>query len=190
MKTLLRYVVMTLLALVISLPGLSSAEAGNILLMPVVNKAENTNPEIISQIYYQTAMDCIRDLPDYEMVNSDDMEAPKTLPTKEEMIALAKARRADIVVCFELDNLDYTTERHNGDSYVKLNLQGFCATYEAQTGKYKKNRILEEQVTEEDVTFRWDWTGEEWSKSVKREMNRIMKNKRVKIYAPKIGSLK
>ena len=190
MKTILRYVMLTLTALMLTIPGLSSAEAKGILLLPVVNNAENTNPQVISQIYYQVAMDAIHDLPDYDTMDSDDIEELKALPTQEELVSLAKARRADIIVCFQLDVLDYTTETRRGDDYVKLDLEGWCVTYDAESGKYARHRILEDKVTEADVTNRWDWTGEEWGKSVRREMNRVMKNKRVQVYAPRMSSLK
>lgn len=190
MKKIMRYLLLTMLALFMSVPGLASAEAAGILLLPVINKAENTNPEVISQIYYQEAMEAIRNLPDYEMVNSDDLDNIKEMPTKEEMIALAKSRRAEMVICFQLDNLDYTSETHNGDRYAKLDLQGYCVSYEASNGKYIRHRIMDDKMTEEEATNRWDWTGEEWSKAVRSEMNRIMKNKKIKIAAPRMGSLK
>lgn len=190
MKKLIRYVVMTFMALMMTVPCWSSAEAGNILLLPVINKAENTNPEVISQIYYREAMDAMRDLPEYQMINSDELDDLKKVPTKEEMISLAKAKRADMVVCMQLDTLDYTIEKRDGDRFAKLDLQGFCISYDAATGKYVKHRIMEDTITEEEVTNRWDWTGEEWGKSVRREMDRLMKNKKIKLYAPRIGSLR
>ena len=70
MKKVLRYLLMTVLALCFAIPCLS-AEAATIALLPLVNNVEGD--ELASQVYYKQAINAIKGQPGFVLVESDKL---------------------------------------------------------------------------------------------------------------------
>ena len=75
------------------------------------------------------------------------------------------------------------------DDRLKLDLQGYAVSYNKLTGEFNKHRIFDDKEIPAALASRWDWTHEEWGRNVKREVNRILKVKKVTVEAPRMSKL-
>ena len=192
MKKIYRYLLMTVLALCLSIPAIA-AEAASVAVLPLINNVEGRTD--VSQVYYSGAINAIKAQQGFMMVDNDDLTAvvekhttKGVLPDKEALQAIAKEAKVDIVIAMQLDTLDYDVQRGKEDM-IKLDLQGYCVSYNALDGKFIKHRIFDETITEETSMARWDWPLEQWGRNVKREVNRCLKIKKISIEAPRMSKL-
>ena len=72
MKKLYRYLLMTVLALCLSIPALA-AEAATIALVPLINNVQGD--EIANQLFYKSAIGAINAQQDYTIVDNDQITA-------------------------------------------------------------------------------------------------------------------
>ena len=193
MKKIYRYLLMTVLALCLSIPAIA-AEAASVAVLPLLNKVEGRTD--VEQVYYSGAINAIKAQAGYMLVDNDALTAvvekyvtKGVLPDEKALKAIAAEAKIDIVIAMELDELDYSVDRNFEESRVTLDLQGYCVSYNAIDGKFVKHRIYDDSHTEETSMARWDWPLEQWGRNVKREVNRCLKIKKISIEAPRMSKL-
>ena len=193
MKKIYRYLLMTVLALCLSIPAIA-AEAASVAVLPLLNKVEGRTD--VEQVYYSGAINAINAQAGYMLVDNDALTAvvekyvtKGVLPDEKALKAIAAEAKIDIVIAMELDELDYSVDRNFEESRVTLDLQGYCVSYNAIDGKFVKHRIYDDSHTEETSMARWDWPLEQWGRNVKREVNRCLKVKKISIEAPRMSKL-
>ena len=193
MKKLYRYLLMTVLALCLSLPSLA-AEAASIALLPLINNVQGD--EIANQIFYKSAIGTINAQKGYTIVDNDNVtaviEANKNgnkVPNEAQLKKIAKDAKVDIVIAVQLDELHDDPVFPSAERYVKLTMRGKAVSYNALADKYYKHQIYSDKEIDETLTSRWDWVHEEWGYAVRREMNRILQVKKVMLDAPRMSKL-
>lgn len=193
MKKLYRYLLMTVLALCLSIPAIA-AEAATVAVLPLLNKVEGRTD--VSQIYYSGAINAIKAQQGFMLVDNDDLTAvvekhttKGVLPDKATLKAIAKDAKVDIVIAMELDKLEYEVFRTHEEDTVILDLQGNCVSYNAIDNEFVKHRIYDDSRTEEVSMARWDWPLEQWGRNVRKEVNRALKIKKISFDAPRMSKL-
>lgn len=193
MKKIYRYLLMTLLALCLSVPAIA-AEAASVALVPLINNVQGD--EIANQIFYKNAIGAINAQQSYTIVDNDHVtaviEANKNgnnVPTDAALKKIAKDAKVDIVIAVQLDKLYDEPVVPPSERMLKLTMDGKAVAYNALTGKFYKHRIYSDKQIDETLTSRWDWVHEEWGYAVRHEMNRILQVKKVMVDAPRMSKL-
>ena len=193
MKRIYRYLLMTVLALCLSIPAFA-AEAASIALLPLINNVQGD--EVASQVYYKSAINAINTQNGFMLVENDKLTAAieaaniaGKMPTKATFEKIAKEGNVDIVVTMELDKLESITIYSSEENKLQLVLDGKAAAYNRITGEFYQHRIYDDKTVPEALTTRWDWTHEEWGRAVRAEINRILKVKKVMVDAPRMSKL-
>lgn len=193
MKKIYRYLLMTVLALCLSIPALA-AEAASIALVPLINNVQGD--EIANQVFYKNAIGAINAQQGYTLVDNDHVtaviEANKNgnnVPTEAALKKIAKDAKVDIVIAVQLDKLYDEPVVPPSERMLKLTMDGKAVAYNALTGEFYKHRIYSDKQIDETLTSRWDWVHEEWGYTVRHEMNRILKVKKVMVDAPRMSKL-
>ena len=193
MKKMYRLLLMTVLALCLSIPVLG-AEAASIALLPLINNVQGD--EIANQVYFKSAIGSINAQKGFMLVENDELtvaiEVAKIagkVPSKATLEKIAKDSNVDIVIAMELDKLEDTTIYASEENKLQLALDGKAVAFNKVTGEFYQHRIYDDKTVPEALTTRWDWTHEEWGRNVKREINRILKVKKVTLEAPRMSKL-
>ena len=193
MKKMYRLLLMTVLALCLSIPALG-AEAASIALLPLINNVQGN--EIANQVYFKSAIGAINAQKGFMLVENDELtvaiEVAKIagkVPSKATLEKIAKDSNVDIVIAMELDKLEDTTIYASEENKLQLALDGKAVAFNKVTGEFYQHRIYDDKTVPEALTTRWDWTHEEWGRNVKREINRILKVKKVTLEAPRMSKL-
>lgn len=193
MKKMYRLLLMTVLALCLSIPALG-AEAASIALLPLINNVQGD--EIANQVYFKSAIGAINAQKGFMLVENDELtvaiEVAKIagkVPSKATLEKIAKDSNVDIVIAMELDKLEDTTIYASEENKLQLALDGKAVAFNKVTGEFYQHRIYDDKTVPEALTTRWDWTHEEWGRNVKREINRILKVKKVTVEAPRMSKL-
>ena len=193
MKKMYRLLLMTVLALCLSIPVLG-AEAASIALLPLINNVQGE--ELANQVYFKSAIGAINAQKGFMLVENDELtvaiEVAKIagkVPSKATLEKLAKDSNVDIVIAMELDKLEDTTIYASEENKLQLALDGKAVAFNKVTGEFYQHRIYDDKTVPEALTTRWDWTHEEWGRNVKREINRILKVKKVTVEAPRMSKL-
>ena len=193
MRKIYRYLLMTVLALCLSIPAFS-AEAATIALLPLINNVKGD--EVAGQFYYNSAIGAINAQSGFMIVENDKLNAAidaaqvgNKVPTQATLAKIAKDGDVDIVIAMSLDELSDTTVYSSEENKLQLNLKGYAVAYNKLTGEFYKHQIYDDMKVPEAVTTRWDWTHEEFGRNVKREINRILKVKKVMVEAPRMSKL-
>lgn len=188
-----RYLLMLVLAVILSIPTIA-AEAASVALLPLINNVQGD--ELANQVYYKSAINAINAQKGFLLVENDKLteaiekaQVGNKVPDKATLEKIAKNGDVDIVVAMELDvltdNIVYDT---NQDTLV-LDLQGYAVAYNRITKKFYEHRIKDDKEIPAALASRWDWTHDEWGRNVKREMNRILDVKKVQFDAPRMSKL-
>ena len=193
MKKMYRLLLMTVLALCLSIPALG-AEAASIALLPLINNVQGD--EIANQVYFKSAIGAINAQKGFMLVENDELtvaiEVAKIagkVPSKATLEKIAKDSNVDIVIAMELDKLEDTTIYASEENKLQLALDGKAVAFNKVTGEFYQHRIYDDKTVPEALTTRWDWTHEEWGRNVKREVNRILKVKKFTVEAPRMSKL-
>ena len=193
MRRIYRYLLMTVLAICLSIP-VFTAEAASIALLPLVNNV--TGDEVANQVYFKSAINAINSQKGFMLVENDKVtaavEAAKIagkVPTKDTLEKIAKDGNVDIVIAMELDKLDDITLYSSEGNMMQLVLDGKAVAYYKITGEFYQHRIYDDKQVPEALTTRWDWTHEEWGRNVRAEINRILKVKKIMVDAPRMSKL-
>lgn len=193
MKKIYRYLLMTVLALCLSIPALA-AEAASIALLPLINNVQGD--EIANQIFYKSAIGTINAQQGYTIVENDNLtaviEANKNgnqVPSEAALKKIAKDGKVDIVIAVQLDVLEDKPVFPSNERMLELSMEGKAVAYNALTREYYQHKIYSDKQIDETLTSRWDWVHEEWSYAVRREMNRILQVKKIVVDAPRMSKL-
>ena len=193
MKKIYRYLLLTVLALCLSIPALG-AEAASVALLPLINNVAGDT--IASQVYFKNALNSINAQKGFVLVDNDQLTAAieaaqlgREVPDQATLAKIAKAGNVDLVIAMQLDVLKDEAIYDTNDDRLKLDLQGYAVSYNKQTGEFDKHRIFDDKEIPAALASRWDWTHDEWGRNVKREVNRILKVKKVTVEAPRMSKL-
>lgn len=193
MKKIYRYLLLTVLALCLSIPALG-AEAASVALLPLICNVEGDT--IASQVYFKNALNSINAQKGFVLVDNDQLTAAieaaqlgRGVPDQATLAKIAKDGKVDLVIAMQLDVLKDESIYSGYDDRLKLDLQGYAVSYNKLTGEYDKHRIFDDKEIPAALASRWDWTHEEWGRNVKREVNRILKVKKVTVEAPRMSKL-
>ena len=193
MKKIYRYLLLTVLALCLSIPALG-AEAASVALLPLINNVAGDT--IASQVYFKSALSSINAQQGFVLVDNDQLTAAvvsaqlgREVPDQATLAKIAKDGKVDLVIAMQLDVLKDEAIYSGYDDRLKLDLQGYAVSYNKQTGEFDKHRIFDDKEIPVALASRWDWTHDEWGRNVKREVNRILKVKKVTVEAPRMSKL-
>lgn len=193
MQKVYRYFLMTVLAIILSIPSFG-AEAASIALLPLINNIQGD--EIANQIFYKSAINAINAQKGFMLIENDKLTAAievanisKVVPTEGTLKKIAKDGNADIVIAMQLDVLKDDFVYDTNQDMLKLDLRGTAVAYNKITGKYYKHEIRDDKEIPAAMASRWDWTHDEWGRNVSREINRILDVKKVQLNAPRMSKL-
>ena len=193
MTKIYRYLLLTVLALFLSIPALG-AEAASVALLPLICNVEGDT--VASQVYFKNALNSINAQKGFVLVDNDQLTAAieaaklgREVPNQATLAQIAKDVKVDLVIAMQLDVLDDKAIYDGYDDRLKLDLQGYAVSYNKLTGEFNKHRIFDDKEIPAALASRWDWTHEEWGRNVKREINRILKVKKVTVEAPRMSKL-
>ena len=193
MQKIYRYLLMTVLALLLSIPAFG-AEAASIALVPLINNIQGD--ELSNQIFYKSAIGAINAQKGFMLVENDKVTAAidaakisKDVPSEATLKKIAKDGNVDIIIAMELDVLKDDFVYDTNQDMLKLDLRGIAVAYNKITGKYYKHEIRDDKEIPAALASRWDWTHEEWGRNVSREINRILDVKKVQVDAPRMSKL-
>ena len=193
MKKIYHYLLLTVLALCLSITALG-AEAASVALLPLINNVAGDT--IASQVYFKSALSSINAQQGFVLVDNDQLTAAiesaqlgREVPDQATLAQIAKAGKVDLVIAMQLDVLKDEAIYDTNDDRLKLDLQGYAVSYNKQTGEFDKHRIFDDKEIPAALASRWDWTHDEWGRNVKREVNRILKVKKVTVEAPRMSKL-
>lgn len=189
-------------AALFSLSMIGSAEAAKVLVLPAiinVNEAEcNATLEDINQTYYNQVVDSLKNAPDMEMIDGDEIEKKvnqytnaKVLPNEKQLAELANEVDADIILQMELNKLEENRIVFVGNEYISMNMQGFAVSYDRNNKKaYQKHRIYDDSRVDSSLMARSNFSLEQWRNAVTQEANRIIGVKKIIIQKPRLSKLK
>lgn len=193
MQKVYRYLLMTVLAIILSVPAFG-AEAASIALIPLINNIQGD--EIANQIFYKSAINAINAQKGFMLIENDKLTAAidaanisKVVPSEETLKKISKDGNADIVIAMQLDVLKDDYVYDTNQDMLKLDLHGTVVAYNKITGKYYKHEIRDDKEIPAALASRWDWTHEEWGRNVRAEINRILQVKKVIVDAPRMSKL-
>lgn len=182
MKKVLRYLLMTVMALCFSLPCLS-AEAASVALLPLINNVQGN--EGINQIYYKEAINTLKFQKGFVMVENDKLAAAieaanvgNEVPGEAAMLKIAKDGDVDIVFAIQLDKIEEETIYSSEENKIKINLLGKAVSYNSLTGETLNRKINHEVLVPEVFSSRWNVSHEEWGKVVRQEIKKALKAKK------------
>ena len=181
MKKVLRYLLMTVMALCISLPCLS-AEAASVALLPLINNVQGD--EIANQVFYKNAIATMNKTKGFVMVENDKLTAAieaanvgNEVPGEAAMAKIAKDGNVDMVIALQVDVINDIPMPSSEENRLKMDIKGYVASYNAFTGVYKKNRIHNDSVVPEVFSSRWDLAHEEFGREVRKAITKALKAK-------------
>lgn len=193
MKKVYRYLLITVLALCLSILAIG-AEAASVALVPLINNVQGD--EIANQIFYKNAIGTINAQQGYTIVDNDHVTAiieanknGQNVPTEAALKTIAKDAKVDVVIAVQLDKLYDEPVVPPSERMLKLTMDGKAVAYNALTGKFYKHRIYSDKQIDETLASRWDWVHEEWGYAVRHEMNRILQVKKIVVDAPRMSKL-
>lgn len=182
MKKVLRYLLMTVLAICFTIPCLNAAEAATVALLPLVNNVEGD--EIANQIYYKQAINAIKAQPGFVLVENDQLtqafENAKINTAgidQKSLEKIAKEGNVDVVFAMQLDKLGRKPLNRTGERVLKLELEGKAFAYNRLNGVYYVHNLKGGKEIDEALTSRWDWAHEEFGRAVRQEISRALRAK-------------
>lgn len=192
MNKILRYLLMTVMALCLSVPCFgTAAEAAGVALLPLINNVEveavdgEEDPaRLTNQVFFKNALAAINSKKGFYMVENKKLDAAveaanlgNKLPSADVLAEIGKAGDADIVIAFQLDALDDEVIDSSEERKLKLNLKGYVVAYNRLTGTAYEHRIYNDKMIPEALASRWDWVHEEWGRAVRVEIDRALRAK-------------
>jgi len=183
MKKILRYLLMTVMAICFSVPCFGAAEAASVALLPLINNVQGGD-ELANQVFYKNAMAVLNSKKGFVMVENDKLTAAidaakvgTKVPSEAAMAKIAKDGDVDIVIAIQLDKLDDKVIDSSEERKLQLDLQGYAVAYNRLTGKAYQHRIYSDKTIPEALSSRWDWTHEEFGRTVRVEIDRALRAK-------------
>ena len=182
MKKVLRYLLMTVLAICFTIPCLNAAEAATVALLPLVNNV--AGDELANQVYYKQAINAIKAQPGFVLVENDQLtqafENAKINTAgidQKSLEKIAKDGDVDVVFAMQLDKLARKPLNRTGERVLKLELEGKAFAYNRLNGVYYVHNLKGGKEIDEALTSRWDWAHEEFGRTVRQEISRALRAK-------------
>ena len=182
MKKVLRYLLMTVLAICFTIPCLNAAEAATVALLPLVNNV--AGDELANQVYYKQAINAIKAQPGFVLVENDQLtqafENAKINTAgidQKSLEKIAKEGDVDVVFAMQLDKLARKPLNRTGERVLKLELEGKAFAYNRLNGIYYVHNLKGGKEIDEALTSRWDWAHEEFGRAVRQEISRALRAK-------------
>ena len=182
MKKVLRYLLMTVLAICFTIPCLNAAEAATVALLPLVNNV--AGDELANQVYYKQAINAIKAQPGFVLVENDQLtqafENAKINTAgidQKSLEKIAKEGDVDVVFAMQLDKLARKPLNRTGERVLKLELEGKAFAYNRLNGVYYVHNLKGGKEIDEALTARWDWAHEEFGRAVRQEISRALRAK-------------
>ena len=182
MKIVLRYLVMTVLAICFAIPGLNAAEAATVALLPLVNNV--AGDELANQVYYKQAINAIKAQSGFVLVENDQLtqafENAKINTAgidQKSLEKIAKEGDVDVVFAMQLDKLARKPLNRTGERVLKLEMEGKAFAYNRLNGIYYVHNLKGGKEIDEALTSRWDWAHEEFGRAVRQEISRALRAK-------------
>ena len=182
MKKVLRYLLMTVLAICFTIPCLNAAEAATVALLPLVNNV--AGDELANQVYYKQAINAIKAQPGFVLVENDQLtqafENAKINTAgidQKSLEKIAKEGDVDVVFAMQLDKLARKPLNRTGERVLKLELEGKAFVYNRLNGVYYVHNLKGGKEIDEALTSRWDWAHEEFGRAVRQEISRALRAK-------------
>ena len=182
MKKVLRYLVMTVLAICFTIPCLNAAEAATVALLPLVNNV--AGDELANQVYYKQAINAIKAQPGFVLVENDQLtqafENAKINTAgidQKSLEKIAKEGDVDVVFAMQLDKLARKPLNRTGERVLKLELEGKAFAYNRLNCVYYVHNLKGGKEIDEALTSRWDWAHEEFGRAVRQEISRALRAK-------------
>lgn len=182
MKIVLRYLVMTVLAICFAIPGLNAAEAATVALLPLVNNV--AGDELANQVYYKQAINAIKAQSGFVLVENDQLtqafENAKINTAgidQKSLEKIAKEGNVDVVFAMQLDKLGRKPLNRTGERVLKLELEGKAFAYNRLNGVYYVHNLKGGKEIDEALTSRWDWAHKEFGRAVRQEISRALRAK-------------
>ena len=182
MKKVLRYLVMTVLAICLTIPCLNAAEAATVALLPLVNNV--AGDELANQVYYNNAIKALKSMPGFVIVENNQLNAAidnAKLDTaglnKNTLEKIAKEGNVDVVFAMQLDKLGRKPVNRTGERVLKLEMEGKAFAYNRLNGIYYVHNLKGGKEIDEALTSRWDWAHEEFGRAVRQEISRALRAK-------------
>lgn len=195
MNKVLRYFMMAVLACFFMVPGLK-ADAATITILPLVNKAPETDASMVRQIYYDKCINILKGQTEYTLVDNDRVDKivlkhvkEGVLPTEQQLRAISQEADIDFVLSMELDEMYTKVLPSNKERTIQLNIRGNTVYYDRIKNKFTNHKIWTDTEMDEVFTSRWDPMMEEWQRTVAREINKAIKTKKLNLEAPRISKL-
>ena len=139
MRKIYRYLLITILALCLSIPALA-AEAASIALLPLINNVQGD--QVANQVFYKSAISAINAQQGFMIVENDKLTAAiegakvgNRVPDKATLAKIAKEGKVDIVIAMQLDKLFDTTIYSSEENKLQLTLDGKAVAYNNVTGE-------------------------------------------------------
>ena len=192
MSKVLRYLLMTVMALCLSVPCFgTAAEAAGVALLPLINNVEEKAVEgeedasrLTNQVFFKKALAAINSKKGFYMVENKKLDAAveaanigNKLPSADVLAEIGKAGDAHIDIAFQLDALDDEVIDSSEERKLKLDLKGYVVAYNRLTGTAYEHRIYNDKMIPEALASRWDWVHEEWGRAVRVEIDRALRAK-------------
>ena len=181
MKKVLRYLLMTVMALCISIPCLS-AEAASVALLPLINNVQGD--EVANQVFYKDAIATLNKTKGFVMVENAKLTAAieaanvgNEVPNAATMAKIAKDGNVDMVIAIQVDVINDIPIASSEEEKLKMDIQGYAASYNALTGNYKKERIYNDSIIPAVFSSRWDLVHEEFGREVRKSITKALKAK-------------
>ena len=182
MKKVLRYLLMTVLAICFTIPCLNAAEAATVALLPLVNNVEGD--ELANQVYYKQAINAIKAQPGFVLVENDQltlaMENSKfgiAGINQKTLEKIAKEGNVDVVFAMQLDKLGRKPVNRTGERVLKLEMEGKAFAYNRLNGVYYVHNLKGGKEIDEALTSRWDWAHADFGRAVRQEISRALRAK-------------
>ena len=183
MKKVLRYLLMTIMALFVSLPCLS-AEAASVALLPLINNVEGGD-SVANQVFFKEALATMKLQKGFVLMENDKINAAieaanigNEVPNKATLAKIAKEGNVDIVFAMQIDDLEDKPVFPSAERMVELDMEGKAVAYNRLTDSFYKHEFASDKQIDETLTSRWDWVHEEFGRQVRVEIKRALKAKK------------
>lgn len=194
MTKALNFVMMAILALFISLPTWSKAEAADLVIIPLINNVADRDD--LGSIYYDRGIEATKNARDVDVLDSAEVDKALeknlkagVLPDEATLKAIADSTGAEFVVAMQVDEVsrEDVTMNNNTELDMIVRCKGYFVAYDAMNAKFKKNRINEEDRMPMSLGARYDISGEMFGNCVTRYFKRTLGVRKVSIEKPRIS---
>lgn len=183
MKNILRYFIMTVMAVCFMVPCFSAAEAASVAILPLINNIEGGD-DLANSLFYKEAMNAVKAKKGFYVDENSKLNAAikdanigKELPSASVLAKIAKEGNVDIVFALQIDELHDEPVFPSSERMLELKMEGKAVAYNALNGAFYEHEFDSDKEIDETLTSRWDWVHEEFGRQVRVEMDRALRAK-------------